>query len=105
MALPWWAVFCVFAFRLFSSFIVRTHFAADEYYQSLEVAHSMVFGYGHLTWEWQAENALRSVLYPALFAAPMYLLKVGRDVCVCVAVNVPMCVVVGGSGVSKRSLS
>ena len=46
--------------------LVRGYFTADEYWQSLEVAHRMVWGYGHLTWEW--DSALRSVCHPALYA-------------------------------------
>ena len=37
------------AFRVVNALLVRTYFNADEYWQSLEVAHRMVFGYGHLT--------------------------------------------------------
>lgn len=51
----------------FTQLGVRGYFTADEYWQSLEVAHRMVWGYGHLTWEWQ-ESALRSVCHPALYA-------------------------------------
>jgi hypothetical protein len=73
-----WLTFCflLIVWRLFDSLLVQTYFVADEYYQSLEVAHWMVFGYGHLTWEWEKEVALRSVLYPSLFAFPMFVLKV-----------------------------
>ena len=39
-------------FRVVNAVCVRTFFSADEYWQSLEVAHKLVFGYGHLTWEW-----------------------------------------------------
>lgn len=31
----------------------QTAFQPDEFYQSLEPAHWLVFGYGHLTWEWR----------------------------------------------------
>jgi phosphatidylinositol glycan class B len=54
-------------FRLFNSLFVRTSFVADEYWQSLEVAHRMVYGYGHLTWEWTFY--LRSSLFPFMYAA------------------------------------
>ena len=33
------------AFRLINAALCRTWFVADEYWQSLEVAHRMVFGY------------------------------------------------------------
>lgn len=38
----------VLAFRLWNALFVRTTFNPDEYWQSTEVAHRMVFGYGHL---------------------------------------------------------
>ncbi|GFS74362.1 GPI mannosyltransferase 3 [Nephila pilipes] len=50
------------AIRLLSIFIVRSSFVPDEYWQSLEVAHKMTFGFGHLTWEW--EKQIRSYTYP-----------------------------------------
>jgi phosphatidylinositol glycan class B len=69
---------------------VRSFFSADEYWQSLEVAHRVAFGcgrrsaacccvaltlgalatahrYGYLTWEWF--GALRGWAHPLLFAA------------------------------------
>ncbi|XP_078237112.1 GPI alpha-1,2-mannosyltransferase 3 isoform X2 [Pogona vitticeps] len=55
------------ATRLLNCFLVQSSFVPDEYWQSLEVAHRMVFGYGHLTWEWA--EGLRSYLYPLLFAS------------------------------------
>ncbi|XP_071510502.1 GPI mannosyltransferase 3-like [Diadema antillarum] len=54
-------------FRWLNVALVQTSFVPDEYWQSLEVAHKMVFGYGYLTWEWQ--SGLRGYTYPALFAA------------------------------------
>uniref|UniRef100_A0A1I8F7S4 Mannosyltransferase n=1 Tax=Macrostomum lignano TaxID=282301 RepID=A0A1I8F7S4_9PLAT len=51
---------------------------ADEFWQSVEVAHRSAFGYGHLTWEWQA--GLRSPLYPGAFALLFKLLQLaGAD--------------------------
>ena len=41
-----WAA--VVAFRLWNALFVRTFFSPDEYWQSTEVAHRLVFGYGHL---------------------------------------------------------
>lgn len=38
----------VLVFRLWNALFVRTAFNPDEYWQSTEVAHRMVFGYGHL---------------------------------------------------------
>ena len=45
----------------------------DEIYQALEPAHRLVFGYGILSWEWQA--GIRSLVLPGLFAAPMELAR------------------------------
>ncbi|KAH9620327.1 hypothetical protein KSS87_001150 [Heliosperma pusillum] len=52
--------------RMVNSLLVQTYFNPDEHWQSLEVAHRLVFGYGHLTWEW--EKGIRSYLHPLLFA-------------------------------------
>lgn len=51
----------------------RTFFQPDEFWQSLEVAHRLVFGYGYLTWEWGQGTALRSIAHPALFV-PLYVM-------------------------------
>ncbi|KAM9861354.1 GPI mannosyltransferase 3 [Aulostomus maculatus] len=59
------AVFSV-TFRLINCFLVQTSFVPDEYWQSLEVAHRMVFNYGYLTWEWKA--GIRGFSYPLVFA-------------------------------------
>ncbi|KAI0531492.1 hypothetical protein KFK09_001048 [Dendrobium nobile] len=57
--------FCL-AFRALNSLLVQTYFNPDEHWQALEVAHQMVFGYGHLTWEWK--KGIRSYLHPLVFA-------------------------------------
>ncbi|XP_028257457.1 GPI alpha-1,2-mannosyltransferase 3 isoform X2 [Parambassis ranga] len=59
------AVFCVL-FRLINCFLVQTSFVPDEYWQSLEVSHRMVYNYGYLTWEWKA--GIRGFSYPLVFA-------------------------------------
>ncbi len=63
-------------FRFCNAFLVRTWFVPDEFYQSLEPAHRMVFGYGHLSWEW--EHGLRSYVYPLAFALLFLLLRLLR---------------------------
>nr|XP_033775631.1 GPI mannosyltransferase 3 isoform X1 [Geotrypetes seraphini] len=55
------------AFRTLNCFLVQTSFVPDEYWQSLEVAHRMVFNYGYLTWEWN--EGLRGYTYPLVFAS------------------------------------
>jgi phosphatidylinositol glycan class B len=54
------------AFRVSSAVLSQTAFVPDEYWQSLEVAHRMVFGYGYLTWEWQ--ESIRGYTHPLLYA-------------------------------------
>lgn len=53
------------AIRLTSVFLVQTYFVPDEYWQSIEIAHLEVFGYGYKTWEWI--ECIRGYAYPALF--------------------------------------
>lgn len=67
-----WAL--VIAFRVFNALSVTTFFQPDEFFQSLEVAHNFVFGYGYLTWEWR--ERIRSFFHPAIFAAVYKLLSV-----------------------------
>ena len=53
----------------------QTFFQPDEYFQSLEVAHHAVFGYGHLTWEWLATPPIRSVIFPFVYVPVYWVLK------------------------------
>ncbi|KZP21235.1 glycosyltransferase family 22 protein [Athelia psychrophila] len=62
--------------RILIALSTRTFFQPDEYYQALEPAHALVFGYGHLTWEWLTPQPIRSVIYPALNLPIYWLLKV-----------------------------
>ncbi|XP_076115625.1 GPI alpha-1,2-mannosyltransferase 3-like [Mytilus galloprovincialis] len=55
------------AFRISNALLIQTSFVPDEYWQSLEVAHNMSFGYGYLTWEWK--HGLRGYLYPFVFSS------------------------------------
>ncbi|KAK9478253.1 Alg9-like mannosyltransferase family-domain-containing protein [Lipomyces japonicus] len=55
------------SFRLFNALSLRTYFQPDEFWQALEPAHRLVYGYGYLTWEWR--DGLRSIAHPLLFAA------------------------------------
>ncbi|KAF7294762.1 Mannosyltransferase [Mycena indigotica] len=61
--------------RVLIALVTATVFQPDEYYQSLEPAHHIVFGYGHLTWEWLNPRPIRSILYPALNIPLYWLLK------------------------------
>lgn len=53
-----------------------TFFQPDEYFQALEPAHDIVFGYGHLTWEWRTRPPIRSIFFPMLFVPVYWLLKI-----------------------------
>lgn len=67
-------MFWAFVFiRVLMAFLSWGYFVPDETWQSVEVAHKLVFGNGHLTWEW--EHGLRSYLHPALFAILFKILK------------------------------
>uniref|UniRef100_A0A8C4VA03 Mannosyltransferase n=1 Tax=Falco tinnunculus TaxID=100819 RepID=A0A8C4VA03_FALTI len=55
------------ALRALNCALVQTSFVPDEYWQSLEVAHRMVFNYGYLTWEWA--SGIRGYSYPLIFAS------------------------------------
>ena len=54
-------------------FLIMYIFLIDETWQSVEIAHNLVFGHGHLTWEWV--EGLRSYLHPCFFAIIFYILK------------------------------
>ncbi|XP_076825189.1 GPI alpha-1,2-mannosyltransferase 3-like [Clavelina lepadiformis] len=67
--------------RSVNMMLVRTWFVPDEYWQSLEVAHNMVYNYGYLTWEWKV--GIRSYLHPLLFSSVYQLTKwAGCETCV-----------------------
>ena len=59
------------AVRVSIALTTRTFFQPDEYFQALEPAHFIVFGYGDLTWEWTSKPPIRNILYPAL-NVPIY---------------------------------
>lgn len=42
----------LFIFRFLNAALVRTYFDPDEYWQSIEIAHRHVFGFGAVTWDW-----------------------------------------------------
>lgn len=63
-------------FRVVCLCIVKSHFVPDEYWQSLEIAHRTVFGYGYETWEWK--KAIRSFFYPFCFSVAYKILEIFR---------------------------
>ena len=62
--------------RVIIALATRTFFQPDEYFQALEPAHFLVFGYGDLTWEWTSSPPIRSIFYPALNVPIYWLLKI-----------------------------
>ncbi|KAJ7724487.1 glycosyltransferase family 22 protein [Mycena maculata] len=70
------AVWTALLTRILIAVFTSTVFQPDEYFQSLEPAHHLVFGYGHLTWEWLSPRPIRSILYPALNVPIYWSLKV-----------------------------
>ncbi len=65
--------------RLAWAALSRSFFQPDESWQSLEVAHRLVFGYGYLTWEWRPSassvGGIRSPVYALLFVPVFWLVK------------------------------
>ena len=78
-------------FRVLNGMMVFSYFSPDEFLQSVEVSHKMVFGYGymycmlfetlamlnynHRTWEWQQESQIRGYAHPTIFALSFWLLE------------------------------
>ncbi|KZS96324.1 glycosyltransferase family 22 protein [Sistotremastrum niveocremeum HHB9708] len=58
----------IFALRISIAVLTRTFFQPDEFFQCLEPAHRLAFGYGHLTWEWLSAKPIRTIAYPAPWA-------------------------------------
>jgi phosphatidylinositol glycan class B len=69
-------VFISLAVRIIQALLTSTFFQPDEYFQALEPAHHLVFGYGHLTWEWLSIHPIRSIIYPGVFVPAYWLVKV-----------------------------
>lgn len=57
----------LYIFRVYNGMLVVTWFDPDETWQSLEIAHNVVFGNGILTWEWRL--GIRNALHPLMFAS------------------------------------
>lgn len=85
--------------RFLNAVLSRAFFQPDEYWQSLEVAHHLVFGYGCKSWEWRlvggddlvgegtgggllgllgggGGGGIRSPLYPLVFVPVYWAVKV-----------------------------
>ncbi|RNF17908.1 GPI alpha-mannosyltransferase III [Trypanosoma conorhini] len=72
--LPWYGLFLIFLYRLLLCLGTKTAESPDEWWQSTEIAYYIVFGKGHLSWEWHA--GLRPVIFPGMLAVPFFLLKI-----------------------------
>lgn len=59
--------------RVFMALMSWGYFVPDEVWQSVEVAHKLVFGNGYLTWEWH--HGLRSYLHPGLFSILFFIME------------------------------
>ncbi|SCM11135.1 GPI mannosyltransferase 3, putative [Plasmodium chabaudi adami] len=73
-----YSLFYLIIFRIFNSVFVQTAFFPDEYAQSVEISHYMVFGYGHMPWEWEPCISLRSIVHPLFYAILFYILKISK---------------------------
>ena len=62
--------------RVAVALLTVTFFQPDEYFQALEPAHIIIFGYGHLTWEWRSRPPIRSIFFPMLFTPVYWVLKI-----------------------------
>ena len=71
------AILIALAWRILIAVSTFTFFQPDEFYQSLEVAHRAVFGYGRLTWERSTSPPIRSVFFPSIYM-PVYWLFGGH---------------------------
>lgn len=60
-------------YRCICALLQQTAFAPDEFWQGPEVAHRLVFGYGHVTWEWVV--GIRSYVHPLMYAVVYQLLR------------------------------
>ncbi|CAG99700.1 putative glycosylphosphatidylinositol-alpha 1,2 mannosyltransferase [Kluyveromyces lactis] len=69
----------ILVIRCVQALLTRTFFQADEFWQSLEPAHYMAFGYGELTWEWSF--GLRSYAFPLIFQIGYTLVKYAAISC------------------------
>ena len=71
------SLFCMFlGVRVLMAICANSLHHGDETYQSVEVAHKLVFGTGYLTWEWTTPNPIRSYIHPLLFSVLFYIIKV-----------------------------
>lgn len=59
--------------KILWAFLVNSYFIPDEYWQSLEVAYSYVYGSAYLTWEWS--KLIRSFTLPLIYSIPFQVLK------------------------------
>lgn len=93
---PYWPLLAPLTLRSLTLLLPHTYFQPDEFYQALEPAHWLVYGYGYLTWEWRdlaidliprdgwkgiydevvIKGRMRSWLWPSVFAGVYEVLRV-----------------------------
>lgn len=64
-----WLFWFLIAFRVINALTLRTFFQPDEHYQTTEIAHRLVFGYGFKSWEWSNSNAATAASHTSYLAA------------------------------------
>lgn len=61
---------CLYAARVFNSWLLlHSYYYPDEYFQSLEIAHSDTYASGFRSWEYSDSSPIRGPLYPLVFSA------------------------------------
>ena len=66
----------ILSYHIVMSLYIRSFYNPDEYWQSVEIAHKMVFGYGYETWEWTIDTPIRSTLFPMVYASFYWILSI-----------------------------
>lgn len=65
---------CLLLWKSLWAVLSQTWYVPDETWQSVEVAHKLVWGTGYLTWEW--DEAIRSSLHPMVIAILFQILSI-----------------------------
>lgn len=68
----------IFSVRLFNTLFIQTFISSDEFYQTQEIAHIAVFGYGVETFEWDPSFPIRNPFMSYLQAIPLLMLRLLR---------------------------
>lgn len=63
----------VWIFHLINSSIRNSYHDPDEYWQSMEISHAKLFGYGYITWEWECN--IRSSLFSWIWVSMYWVIR------------------------------